>query len=68
MRMAELVREIGAPRPIKQVLAEVTTAAVELMPGADLAGVLLVKKGGEFESLADTEDLAAARQAAARFR
>lgn len=38
VRMAELVREIGAPRPIEQVLAEVTTAAVELIPGADIAG------------------------------
>jgi hypothetical protein len=32
---------------------------VDLIPGADVAGVLLVKKGGEFESLAETDGLAA---------
>ena len=58
VRMAELVREIAVPRELEHVLTDVTTAAVQLIPGADLAGVLLVKKGGEFESLADTEDLA----------
>lgn len=56
--MAELVRGMAAPRRLEQVLAEVTAAAVEVIPGADVAGVLLVKKGGEFESLADTDDLA----------
>jgi ANTAR domain/GAF domain len=58
VRMAELAREISAPRPLEQVLADVTAAAVQVIPGADVAGVLLVKKGGEFESLADTDDLA----------
>ncbi len=58
VRMAELAREIAAPRALEQVLADVTTAAVELVPGADVAGVLLVKRGGDFESLADTADLA----------
>lgn len=59
VRMAELARGIAAPRRLEQVLAEVTAMAVELIPGADLAGVLLVKKGGEFESLADTDSLVA---------
>ncbi len=36
-----------------------TAAAVELIPGADLAGVLLVKKGGDFESHAETDSLVA---------
>jgi GAF domain-containing protein len=57
--MAELAREIAAPRELGQILADVTSAAVELIPAADVAGVLLVKKGGEFESLADTDSLAA---------
>jgi GAF domain-containing protein len=57
VRMAELAREMAAPRSLEQVLTEVTAASVELIPGADLAGVLLVKKGGEFESLADTDGL-----------
>lgn len=59
VRMAELARGIAAPRRLEQVLAEVTAMAVEVIPGADIAGVLLVSKGGEFESLADTDGLAA---------
>jgi len=58
VRMAELARGMAPPRPLEQVLAEVTAAAVEVIPGADVAGVLLVRKGGEFDSLGDTEDLA----------
>ena len=52
--MAELARTMTAPRTLEQILEGVTTAAVQLVPGADAAGVLLVKKGGDFESLADT--------------
>jgi len=59
VRMAELARGMSAPRRLDEVLAEVTAMAVEVIPGADVAGVLLVKKGGEFESLADTDNLAA---------
>lgn len=57
--MAELAREIAAPRELEQILADVTATAVELIPAADIAGVLLVKRGGEFESLADTDSLVA---------
>lgn len=59
VRMAELARAIAAQRTLEQILDDVTATAVELIPGADVAGVLLVKKGGEFESLADTDGLAA---------
>jgi GAF domain-containing protein len=59
VRMAELARAISAPRTLEQILDDVTTAAVELVPGADAAGVLLVKRGGKFESLADTDGLVA---------
>jgi hypothetical protein len=55
MRMAELARTTAAPSTLKQILDGVTAAVVELIPGADLAGVLLVKKGGTFESLAETD-------------
>ncbi|MCV7199237.1 GAF and ANTAR domain-containing protein [Mycobacterium angelicum] len=58
LRMAQLARAIAAPRKLEQVLSDVTAAAVELIPGADVAGVLLVRKGGQFESLADTDSLA----------
>ncbi|SPM29558.1 GAF and ANTAR domain-containing protein [Mycobacterium terramassiliense] len=59
VRMAELARHIAAPRSVDDVLSDVTAAAVQLIPGADVAGVLLVKQGGEFESVADTDSLAA---------
>ncbi len=57
--MAELSREMPAPRPLEHVLADVTAAAVQLIPAADIAGVLLVTKGGDFESIADTDSLVA---------
>lgn len=59
VRMAELAREIATPRSLDDVLADVTAAAVELIPAADLAGVLLLKAGGEFESVANTDGLVA---------
>jgi hypothetical protein len=59
VRMAELARAIAAPRTLEHLLTDVTAAALELIPGADVAGVPLVKKGGDFESLADTAGLAA---------
>ncbi|ORA19053.1 GAF and ANTAR domain-containing protein [Mycobacterium arosiense] len=58
-RMAELAREIATPRSLDRVLADVTTAAVELIPAADIAGVLLIKGGGDFDSIADTDSLVA---------
>lgn len=59
VRIAELAREIATPRSLDDVFADVTTAAVELIPAADIAGVLLLKAGGEFESVADTDSLVA---------
>jgi GAF domain-containing protein len=57
LRMAELARSVAMPRSVDEVLSEVTTAAVELIPGVDTAGVLLIRRGGKFESLAGTTDL-----------
>lgn len=59
VRMAQLARAIAAPSTLEQIFADVTAAAVELIPGADIAGVLLVKKGGDFESRAETDSLVA---------
>ena len=59
VRMAELARAMAAPRTLKQILDDVTAAAVQLVPGADAAGVLLVKGGGNFESLGETDGLVA---------
>ena len=57
IRMAELARLFAPPPGVAEVLSGVTSAAVELIPGADMAGVLLTAKGNKFESLMDTSDL-----------
>jgi len=57
VRMAELARASAGPRSVQEVLSEVTTAAVELIPGIDTAGILLVSRGGRFESVAGTSEL-----------
>jgi GAF domain-containing protein len=56
-RMAELARSVAAPRDIDAVLSGVTATTVELVTGADTAGVLLVSKGGKYESLSGTSEL-----------
>jgi GAF domain-containing protein len=56
-RMAELARASAAPRSVDDVLSDVTAAAMELIPGTDTAGVLLIGKGGRFDSVAGTSDL-----------
>lgn len=56
-RMAELARAAAAPRSVEQVLSDVTATAMELIPGTDTAGVLLIGKGGKFDSVAGTSDL-----------
>lgn len=57
VRMAELARSVAAPRSAEEIFAEVTKAAVELIPGVDTAGILLITKGGKYESHAGTTDL-----------
>ena len=56
-RMAELARTVASPRSLDDVLSTVTATAKELIPGVDAAGVLLIGKGGTFESLAPVTDL-----------
>jgi GAF domain-containing protein len=55
--MAELARASAAPRSVEEVLSGVTAAAKELIPGADTAGVLLIGRGGKFDSIAGTSEL-----------
>jgi GAF domain-containing protein len=55
--MAELARSVAAPRDLDDVLNNVTKTTVELLDGADTAGVLLVSRGGKFESLSGTSEL-----------
>ena len=56
IQMAELARGI-ALRKVEDVLADVTAAAKQLIPGVDHAGVLLVGKAYTHETLAPTSDL-----------
>ncbi len=57
VRMADLARAAAAPRSVEDVLLDVTTAAKELIPGVDTAGVLMIGKGGKWDSLGVTSDL-----------
>jgi GAF domain-containing protein len=56
-RMAELARTLAREPTLEDVLREVTAAAVDLIPGVDTAGILYVKRGGEFESIAGTSEV-----------
>jgi len=56
-RMAELVRTVARPRSLDDVLAGVTKVAADVIPGVDTAGVLLIGKGGRFETHAGTSDM-----------
>lgn len=57
MRMAELARTLASPRGLDEILSSATAAAKELIPGVDAAGILLVGRGGTFESVAQVTDL-----------
>ena len=57
MRMAELSRSLVPKPSLDTVLDEVTAAAVDLIPGVDTAGILLLERGGKFRSIATTSEL-----------
>jgi hypothetical protein len=54
--MAEMARATAGPRASEEILAEVTAAAVQLIPGVDTAGILLIRRTG-FVSVAGTTDI-----------
>ncbi|MBB3602018.1 hypothetical protein FHT40_001651 [Mycolicibacterium sp. BK556] len=56
-RMAQLARDMALPHRVDEVLAGVTAAATEMIPGTDTCGVLLIGKGGKFDSLFGTSEL-----------
>jgi GAF domain-containing protein len=56
-RMAELARTLAQPRDLDDILSGVTAAAKDLIPGVDAAGILLIGKGGQFESVAQVTDV-----------
>jgi len=56
-RMAELARTVASPRSVEDVLSDVTATALELIEGAESAGVLLLGKRGKFDSVAGTSEL-----------
>ena len=47
----------AAPRSVEDVLSDVTEAAKQLIPGVDTAGVLMIGKGGKWDSFGGTSDL-----------
>jgi GAF domain-containing protein len=55
--MAELARQVAAPLQLPDVLAGVSKTVIDMIPGADLAGFLLISKGGKYETQAATSDL-----------
>ncbi|WP_185292867.1 GAF and ANTAR domain-containing protein [Mycolicibacterium litorale] len=57
VRMAELARTMALPRDLDDILSGVTATAKELIPGVDAAGILLIGRGGEFESVAQVTDV-----------
>lgn len=57
IRMAELARSLALPRDLDEILSGVTAAAKELIPGVDAAGILLIGRGGTFESVAQVTEL-----------
>lgn len=57
VRMAALAREVAVPVAVDEVLRGVTAAVLELVPGAEHAGLLLLGKGGKYETLAPTADV-----------
>jgi transcriptional regulator with GAF, ATPase, and Fis domain len=57
IRMAALARDVAMPMAVEEVLRGVTAAVLELVPGAEYSGVLLLGKGKEYETLAPTSQL-----------
>ena len=57
VRMADLARSVAGPHSVNDVLSDVTAAVMELIPGADTAGILMIGKGGSFDSLAGVTEL-----------
>jgi GAF domain-containing protein len=55
--MAELARQVAVPLNLPDVLAGVSKTVIDVIPGADLAGFLLISKGGKYETNAPTSDL-----------
>ena len=49
-RMAQLARQVAAPSSLEEVLSGVTQAALDIIPGVDAAGVLLIAKGGRIRN------------------
>lgn len=56
-QMAQLARTVATPRRVEDVLGEVSLEAERLIPGVDAAGVLLIGKGGRFDSVGGATDL-----------
>ena len=56
-RMAELARELAVPLGVDEVLQTVTSAVLETIPAAEMAGFLLLSRAGRYETKSPTSDL-----------
>lgn len=56
-KLSDLARTVAAPASLDAVLDTVTATVVDVLPAAGAAGILLVAKGGKFESRAGTSEL-----------
>lgn len=55
-RMASLARAMAVPLSVDEVLANVSRAVLEMIPGAEMAGFLLLGRGGRYETRSPTSD------------
>src|ERR687892_389555 len=56
--MAELTDKFSGPTDLDATFQSVTMACVELIPGVDVADVLLIAGAEQFQSIAPTQQLA----------
>lgn len=56
-RMAQLARQLAVPLSVDQVLDGVIKTVLDIIPGADVAGFLLLTKSGKFETRAPSSEL-----------
>jgi GAF domain-containing protein len=57
-RLAELAPQVRAHRPVEQLFADISALAVELIPGADIADIMVLRDGAVL-SMGATAPLAA---------
>lgn len=62
--LGDVARQLNAEADLAALLPAITLSSVETIPGADYAGISLVKQGREVESVAATDELVVQADAA----